>query len=246
MKIDVNKYPYPRRRVIRTILRNLINLAFTVLGDFEIIGKENLPKSGPLLVVSNHFSFLDPLAVINLLSWRLEFLGGTRTPNAPGTVEWLRHLWGIIPVFRGSVSRDTFIISESVLAQNGILGIFPEGGSWANVLRPARPGVAFLAAKTSATILPIGLDGFDTFFSKIRQFKRPKVTARIGKPFGPYQIDVKNRTDRLKLDEIGHDIMIHISRLLPPEKHGYYSNDPDIREAAKGTEIYPWETMQEV
>jgi len=47
------------------------------------------------------------------------------------------------------------------------------------------------------------------------------------------------------LDEIGHDIMVHISKLLPPEKHGYYSNDPKIREAAKGTEVYPWETVQE-
>lgn len=246
MKTDKKKYPYPRRRVLRSILTTLINLAFSILGDFEIIGKENLPKTGPILVVSNHFSFLDPLAVIKLLSWRLEFLGGTRTPNAPGTVEWLRHLWGIIPVFRGSVSRDTFIISETVLAQNGILGIFPEGGSWANVLRPARPGVAFLAAKTGAEVLPIGLDGFDSFFAKIRKFKRPKVRAIIGKPFGPYEIDVRSRTDRKKLDEIGHDIMIQIAKLLPPEKRGYYSDDPAIRDAAKGTEIYPWDSVQEV
>jgi 1-acyl-sn-glycerol-3-phosphate acyltransferase len=246
VKTDKKKYPYPRRRVLRSILTTLINLAFSILGDFEIIGKENLPKTGPILVVSNHFSFLDPLAVIKLLSWRLEFLGGTRTPNAPGTVEWLRHLWGIIPVFRGSVSRDTFIISETVLAQNGILGIFPEGGSWANVLRPARPGVAFLAAKTGAEVLPIGLDGFDSFFAKIRKFKRPKVRAIIGKPFGPYEIDVRSRTDRKKLDEIGHDIMIQIAKLLPPEKRGYYSDDPAIRDAAKGTEIYPWDSYQEV
>lgn len=246
MKIDKNKYPYPRRKVARTILWSLINLAFTILGDFEIIGKENLPKKGPLLVVGNHFSFLDPLALIKLLSWKLEFLGGTRTPNAPGTVEWLRHLWGIIPVFRGSVSRDTFVLSETVLAQSGILGIFPEGGSWANVLRPARPGVAFLAAKTGASILPIGLEGFDTFFPKIRKFQRPKVIARIGKPFGPYEIDVRSRNDREKLNEIGHEIMIQIAKLLPPNKRGYYSDDPEIRDAAKGTEIYPWEKMQEV
>lgn len=245
MKIDSKKYPYPRRKVIRTILRTLINFAFAILGDFEIIGKENLPQKGPMLIVGNHFSFLDPLALIKLLSWKLEFLGGTRTPNAPGTVEWLRHLWGIIPVFRGSVSRDTFVISETVLAQNGILGIFPEGGSWANVLRPARPGVAFLAAKTGASILPIGLEGFDTFFAKIRKFQRPKVVARIGKPFGPYEIDAHSRTDREKLDEIGHDIMINIAKLLPPGKRGFYSDDPDIRNAAKGTEIYPWENMQE-
>ncbi len=245
MKIDKKKYPYPRKKVIRSILRSLINMAFAILGDFQIVGKENLPEKGPVLVVGNHFSFLDPLAFIKILSWKLEFLGGTRTPNAPGTVEWLRHLWGIIPVFRGSVSRDTFTISETILAQNGMLGIFPEGGSWANVLRPARPGVAFLAAKTGAKILPVGLDGFDTFFANIRNFKRPKVTARIGKTFGPYQVDLKNRMEREKLDEIGHDIMIHIAKLLPPHKRGYYSDDPAIRDAAKGTEIYPWDGIPE-
>jgi len=245
MKTDPEKYPYPRRKVIRTILRTLIKLAFFLLGDFEIIGKENLPKKGPFLVVGNHFGFMDPLAMIKILSWKIEFLGGTRTPNAPGTVEWLRHLWGIIPVFRGSVSRDTFVISETILAQDGLLVIFPEGGSWAKVLRPARPGVAFLAAKTGAEILPIGLDGLDSFFEKLKKFKRPKVTARIGKPFGPYKIDVKSRSDREKLDDIGHDIMKQIASLLPPEKRGFYSDDPEIREAAKGSEIYPWESMPE-
>jgi hypothetical protein len=42
------------------------------------------------------------------------------------------------------------------------------------------------------------------------------------------------------LDEIGHEIMRHIAEMLPPEKRGHYSNDPVIRAAAKGTEIYPW------
>jgi len=245
MKINLEKYPYPRRRVGRTILWSLINMALFILGDVKVIGKENLPQIGPMLVVGNHFGFLDPLAVIKVFSWKLEFLGGTQTPNAPGIVEWFRHLWGIIPVFRGSVSRDTFIISETILAQKGILTIFPEGGSWATVLRPARPGVAFLAAKTGAQILPIGLDGFDTFFANLRKFKRPKATIRIGKPFGPYEINVKSRVDREKLDDFGHDIMKHIAELIPPEKRGYYSDDPKIREAAKGTEIYPWDNIQE-
>ena len=59
MKIDKNKYPYPRKKVIRSILRTLINIVFALLGDFEIIGEENLPQQGPLLVVGNHFSFLE-------------------------------------------------------------------------------------------------------------------------------------------------------------------------------------------
>ncbi len=246
MKVDVKKYPFPRRRVLRSVLRKLINFVFTITGDFEVIGKENLPDKGPLLVVGNHFSFLDPLAVISISPWKLDFLGGTRTPNAPATAEWLRHVWGIVPVFRGSVSRETFIASESILSQNGVLGIFPEGGNWANVLRPARPGVAFLAARTGAPILPIGLEGFDTYFPRLRKGKRPKVTVRIGKPFGPYILDVRGRDDRQKLDDVGHEIMQKIAELIPPEKRGFYSDDPIIRAAAKGTEIYPWANMQEV
>lgn len=245
MKTDPEKYPYPRKRFIRTILRSLIKLAFFILCDFEIVGKENLPRTGPLLVVGNHFGFLDPLAMIKVFSWKIEFLGGTQTPNAPGTVNWLRHMWGIVPVFRGSVSRDTFVYSEAILSKKGILVIFPEGGNWATVLRPARPGVAFLTAKTGAPILPIGLIGFDTFFQKIRKFQRPKVTVNVGELFGPYQIDVKSRTDREKLDDIGHEIMNKIANLIPPEKRGFYSDDPKIREEAKGTEIYPWVNVQE-
>jgi hypothetical protein len=42
------------------------------------------------------------------------------------------------------------------------------------------------------------------------------------------------------LDEIGHTIMRQIAELIPPERHGFYSDDPAIREAARGTEIYPW------
>ncbi len=246
MKIDIEKYPYPRRRVLRGILKNLVNMLFFTTSDFKIIGKENFPKEGPLLVVGNHFSFLDPLAVIQSTPWRLDFLGGTQAPNSPQTVNWLRHVYGIVPVFRGSVSRETFIASESILAQKGVLGIFPEGGSWASVLRPPRPGVAFLAARTGARILPIGLEGFENYMQGLRTGKRPKVVVRVGKPFGPFNIDVRTREDRVKLDEIGDEIMRHISELLPPEKRGFYSDDPIIRAQAKGTEIYPWENMQEV
>lgn len=246
MKTDIAKYPYPRRRIVRSTLRFLIKAALFTLGDFEIFGKENLPQKGPLLLVANHFSFLDPLAVIKISPWHLEFLGGTRTPNAPVIVDWLRHVWGIIPVFRGSVSRDTFVASRSVLAQKGVLGIFPEGGNWANVLRPARPGVAFLAAQTEAPLIPVGLHGFDMFFPSIRKGIRPKLTIKIGKQFGPYHLDIRGRSERDKLDDLGHEIMQKIAELIPSEKRGYYSTDPAIREAARGTEIYPWENVQEI
>lgn len=244
-KIDVSKYPYPRRRFIRGLIKPILAVALGTLSDFKIEGAENLPKSGPLLVAANRFSFVDPPTVIRALPWPLDFIGGFQMPNAPASVTSLPKLWGYYPVFRGRSSRTALVAAQAVMAQKGVLGIFPEGGSWATVLRPPRPGVAFLAARTQARILPIGLDGCTELFPRLRKGKRGKIIVRIGKPFGPVEVGSHTRADRSKIDELGHDLMHRIAELLPPERRGFYSKDPAIREAAKGTEIYPWDDMVE-
>lgn len=71
------------------------------------------------------------------------------------------------------------------------------------------------------------------------------MTFRVGKPFGPFEVTAKGRGRREQIDEIGHEIMRQIAALIPPEKRGLYSDDPAVREAAQGTEIYPWATQRE-
>ncbi len=237
--------PYPRRQFIRRFFKTAIAVAFGVLADVRINGRENLPKSGPLIVVGNHFHFLDPLMFIHLLPYPAEFVGGAKMPNAPAATHFLQRMFGVIPTARGTVSRDTLYGAESILKQNGVLGIFPEGGSWATVLRPPRPGTAFLAWRNEARILPVGIDGTVGFFTNIRKGRVP-ITLNIGKPFGPLKSASASRPSREELDEMGHDIMRHIAELIPPEKRGFYSDDPAIRAAALGTEIYPFANTAEV
>ena len=241
------EFRYPRRRLIRGLLRPLVDGAFFVLSDLEIIGRENLPKGGPLLVVANHFSFVDPPAMIRATSpWPIEFVGGTVLPNAPPIVRWIPNVWGRYKVIRGGDSRYALRGAEAVLKQGGVLGVFPEGGNWATVLRPARPGVAFLAARTGTKLLPMGFDGLTEVFPSLRKGRRARATIRIGKPIGPFSVTGRGRQRRPQLEEIGHEIMRSIAELIPPEKRGHYSDDPAIREAAKGTEIFPWENVPEV
>ncbi|MBN1487971.1 MAG: 1-acyl-sn-glycerol-3-phosphate acyltransferase [Anaerolineae bacterium] len=242
-----NEFKYPRRLAIRAFLRRIMMpLAFALLSDFKVVGEENFPDEGPLLVVANHFSFIDPAAIARIAPWPIEFVGGFNFPNAPQIVHWLPKLWGYYPVFRGTGSRYALRASVSVLSQNGVVCIFPEGGSWATVLRPARPGAAFIATRANARLLPVGLDGLPNVFPRLRKGKRAQVTVRIGKPFGPFDTDGRGRIRRRRLDEIGHEIMRRISELIPPDRRGFYSDDPDIREAAKGTEIYPWDEAIEI
>lgn len=237
-------YRYPRR-LTRALLRWLTRLIFLSLTRFQVIGQENIPEGEPLLVVGNHFHFADPVAMIRVMPWPLEFIGGFRMPFAPKWITWIPKLWGYHAVQRGTGSREALRNAESVLHEGGVLGIFPEGGSWATVLRPPRPGTAFLAVRTGARILPLGFDGLLDIFPSLRRGRRARVTVRIGKPFGPFQATGQGRERRTQLEEIGHTIMRNIAELIPPERRGHYSDDPAIRAAARGTEVYPWENSKE-
>lgn len=236
---------YPRRRVIRTALRTTIRGILSLITQQEVEGIENFPKNGPLLIVGNHFSFLDPVATIGITPYPLEFISGTRSPNAPGWTETFREAWGVLHIRRGASSRDGLLAGQSVLHQSGVLAIFPEGGNWASVLRPPRPGAALLALRANAPILPIGLDGLVDVFPNLRKGRKTRVHVRIGKLFGPFDPKGSGISTRQYMDEMGHEMMKKIAELLPPERRGFYSNDPAVREAARGTEIYPWDENPE-
>lgn len=235
-----SEFKYPRRKYLRYILQKLSIPAFNLVSRIEIIGEENLPQKGPLLLVGNHFSFIDPASFVRIARWPIEFLGGAEFAHAPGWVQWLPSIWGYYPLYRGTGSTYALKAAQSILGQGGVLGIFPEAGNWAEVLRPPRPGTAFLATMTGAPLVPVGIHGLNDVFPSLGKGVRAKVTLRIGEQFGPFKVTGRGRERRAQLDEIGHEIMRHIAPLLPPEKRGHYSEDPTIREAARGTEKYPW------
>jgi 1-acyl-sn-glycerol-3-phosphate acyltransferase len=229
-----------KRRPLRQFMRWLSKVAFWLLADLTIEGQENFPSQGPLIVVGNHFSFVDPAAFVRVSPAPLEFIGGAVNPHAPAFILFIPRLWGYLPVKRGTGSTFALREAEKVLNKGGVLGVFPEAGNWAQVLRPPRPGAAFLVARTNAKVLPVGLDGMDQIFPALRRFKRAKVTIKIGQPYQPIEVTGKGPERRQQINEVGHEMMRHIAALIPPEKRGHYSDDPAIRAAAQGTEIYPW------
>lgn len=238
------KIIYPRRVLIRNFCKLLAKGAFGILSDLKIEGRHNLPKTGPLLVIANHFSFIDPVAVLHALPYPIEYVGGAEFPHAPAIVKFLPRVWGYYPVFRGTGSRFALRAAEKILRQNGVLGIMPEGGSWAEVLRPARPGAAYLAAQTGASVLPLGIQGLNNIFP-LKLGHRPKAVVRIGKPIGPFTVSGRGRDRREQLDQIGLELMKSIAALIPDQFRGFLAEDPAIREASKGTEIYPWDNLVE-
>jgi len=224
---------YPRRRLLRALLQALDRAAFALLTRLEIVGRENCPDQGPLIVVANHFDFSDPVLMVRVAPWPLDFWGGFHMPHAPSYVTWIPKLWGFYHVHRGGYSREAIRAGEAVLRQNGVLGIFPEAGNWATVLRRPRPGTAFLAARTGAPLLPMAFEGLNDVFPALKRGRRARVTARIGKVFGPFAEPAEGPQHRQGIEAIGDEIMRHIAELITPEKRGVYSDDPALRAAAE-------------
>ncbi|KAA3646470.1 MAG: 1-acyl-sn-glycerol-3-phosphate acyltransferase [Chloroflexi bacterium] len=234
-----------RRSPIRSFMQWSAKAGFALLSRLKISGQENFPDTGPLIIVSNHFSFVDPAAIARVTPWPVEFIGGANFPHAPAILHFLPKLWGYYPVHRGTGSKEALLLASDLLKGGGVLGIAPEGGNWANVLRPPRPGAAFLASETGAKLLPIGLENMERIFPSLRKGVRARVHINVGKPFGPFKATGKGRERRKQLDEIGHEIMRNIAPLIPAAQRGHYSDDPTIRAAAKGTEVWPWDVAKE-
>ena len=128
---DLVDAPNPlRRRPLRNLLKRLSIVAFSALTRLEILGEENLPKAGPLLLVGNHFSFIDPVAVVRMAPWPVEFIGGAVTPHAPLWTRIIPFLWGYHKLYRGTGSLNALRNAEKILKSGHILSIFPEGGNW--------------------------------------------------------------------------------------------------------------------
>ena len=236
-------FPYPRRTFLRHIFRFLACRALGLLSRFNVHGRHNLPESGPLIVVANHFSIVDVVAMVAATDWPMEFLGGANLVDAPWFLEWIPKTWGYYEVRRGSASREAMRAAQAVLAQGGVLCIFPEGGSWAQVLRPARPGTALIAVQTGARILPVGLDGMTDVIPSISSFSRPPTTIKIGEPLGPFLVEGKGRARREALDQIGDEMMQAIAALIPAEKRGVYSEDPELRREAEAVAEFPYHDL---
>ena len=224
----IRKYPWPRRRFIRGLLAASIDVAATLLTNWEISGRENLPDKGPLLIVGNHFHFLDTIAPIYSTRWPLEFIGDFQMPNAPTLMKMFPGAWQTLKIEQGTPNFETLNASEAVLAQNGILVIYPEGHVHSGPLNPALPGAAFLALRTGAPILPMGTisDNNWKLFKTFKEKKRPlRVRTRIGKVFGPLTTKNPGRPSREEIQEAGKHIMQKIAELLPPAYQGEFSTD---------------------
>jgi len=176
------------RRGFYAFAKGVMRILFTILWPLRVTGAENLPESGAAILCGNHKSLLDPLAAGVAVRRPLRFMGKKELFGVPVVRTLIRWL-GAFPVDRGNADMAAVRTSLAILKEGGVLGIFPQGGREMKGHTAMETGVALIALKSGATVVPMRIS------ERFRPFHRNALT--IGKPVDLSAFSIRGGSEAL-------------------------------------------------
>ena len=198
-------------------------LLLPIYASVEVRGAENLPRTGPIVLASNHLNDVDPGILCTRIDRVIVFMTKAELFKIPGLAQFLR-AFGAFPVRRGEADLGALRLASAALADGKALCIFPEGTREGppELLSKAHPGAALLALRHDVPVVPVAIQGSGRLQMPgmfLCFHRRARVTLTIGEPF------VLEKPPRLNAEAVEagtRRIMESIAALLPEGHRGYY------------------------
>jgi 1-acyl-sn-glycerol-3-phosphate acyltransferase len=215
----------PRLAWRRNLLRGLIRtLGFKMLWKVDVTGMENVPDDVPAIIMMNHISLIDPVlcmgAVTNRFVIPMTKIENLRNPLIGPFVRW----WGAYSINRGEVDRKALVNSIELIKAGQLILIAPEGHRHPEGLAEAKDGLAYVATKADAVIIPTGLSGAIDWSKKMLHFQRQRINVNFGRPF-KFKTGGQSRVPREALSVMSHEGMYQLAMAVQDEtKRGFYSD----------------------
>ncbi len=208
-----------RRKVLRWLIHQIGYRLLARFGRAENL--DYLPVDGSAIVIFNHIAFIDPIVVLSVLPRNAVPLARHDVGGIPGWGIFPR-LWNVIPVRRNEVDREALRMSLAVLEAGEVLLVAPEGTRHSSLQR-AKAGLAYLALKSGAPIVPVAIEGTKGYPKLIVGKKDlAAVTVRLGRPFRYKELEGQRNRDRLRI--MTDEAMYVLAGMLPEERRGVYSD----------------------
>lgn len=185
-----------------------LRCCFKIFFKAQILGAENVPKDGAVILAANHISNFDPPFLGSFSPRPVHYMAKIELFENKIFAKIISALYAF-PVKRGTADKGAIKKATSILKNNEVLGIFPEGTrSKTGEMGKGEVGVALLASMTGATVVPVAITGTNNMFSENQTF--PKLTLIFGKP-------IKfegNRKNREELAAFSDEIIDEIKKLM--------------------------------
>jgi glycerol-3-phosphate dehydrogenase (NAD(P)+) len=169
-------------RLVYWVVRALLQPFFHLYFRYTRIGREHIPAEGPVIIASNHRSFIDPFVIGTMARRPMYYVAKKEIFDINPVLAWILGALGAFPVDRGAGDEDTIATAKEILGRGDIVLMFPEGTrTRPGALGQPKRGVGRLALETGAPVVPMALIGTEDVRRGI--WLRPrKVKLRAGRP----------------------------------------------------------------
>ena len=208
---------FSRLPLVYAMVRGFSELILRLGHRLRVQGLEHVPRQGGAVLVSNHSSFLDPMALAGAIRFRvLHFMARDTLCHAP-VIGWLMPRLQLILIDRERGDVAALKATLRLLKDGELVGLFPEGTRTSDGnLQPARGGIGFLVSRARVPVIPVYVDGTYRALSRHHRFPRPaRVTVTIGPPIPLDQLEALG-TGRDALQGVADLIMERIASLRGP------------------------------
>jgi len=207
----------PTKTPIYYVAATLLTVLWAILFRPNVEGRENIPRSGPVLIAPVHRSNLDFAFTLFISPRKVFFMAKDSLFRVPVLGGLLTRL-GAFPVRRGTADRESMSSAEEVLRQGQALVLFPEGTRKEGLeVQTLHDGAMFVAARTGAIVVPVGIGGSERALPHGAKFPRPtKIRIIVGTPISPPSsegrvarstVTAKSEELRVALEQLYHRSM---------------------------------------
>jgi 1-acyl-sn-glycerol-3-phosphate acyltransferase len=201
----------------RVMLRRFIRVVgFGVLWRLDITGREHIPDCGPAIIMMNHISMIDPVLCMGAIQNRFVIpmtkIENLRNPVIGPMVRW----WDAYSVDRDAVDRKALVNSIELVKSGQLILIAPEGTRQKNGLTHPKDGLAYIATKANAVIIPTGIAGAQHWAEQFRRAQRPAIRLHFGRPFR-FRTEGRARIPREELARMSQEAMYQLALAVPDD-----------------------------